>query len=92
MQDKIKNIIITIGFVTSIIGVFIANIIDKDNQISTAERRKLAQLPEISFAQIINGDVIGKWEDYVADQFIARDIFRTIKSIRNINIYIRHIW
>lgn len=87
MQDKIKNIIITIGFVIILIGAFLTNIIAKDKQISTTERRKLAQLPEISFAKIINGDVSKKWEEYVADQFVARDLFRTIKAAWSMNIY-----
>lgn len=87
MQNKIKNIIITIGFVIILIGVFLTNIIAKDKQISTTERRKLAQLPEISFTKIINGDVTKKWEDYVADQFIGRDLFRTIKAVWSMNVY-----
>lgn len=87
MQDKIKNIIVTIGFVVIIIGIFITNIILEDKEISTTERRRLAQLPEISVAKIINGDVTEKWEDYVADQFVARDLFRTIKSAWSINIF-----
>lgn len=87
MQDKTKNIIVTVGFVVIIIGVFLTNIIAKDKQISTTERRKLAQLPEISVAKIISGDVMEKWEDYVADQFVGRDLFRTIKSVWSINVF-----
>lgn len=87
MQDKTKNVIVTIGFVVIIIGVFLTNIIAKDRQISTTERRKLAQLPEMSVAKIISGDVMEKWEDYVADQFVARDLFRTIKSAWSMNIF-----
>lgn len=87
MQDKAKNIIVTVGFVVIIIGVFLTNIIIKDKQISTTERRKLAQLPEIGIAKIISGDVMEKWEDYVADQFVARDLFRTIKSVWSINVF-----
>ena len=87
MQDNTKNKIITIGFILIIIGVFVINIIVDDKQISTTERRKLAQLPEISLSKIISGDVTSKWEDYVADQFVARDLFRTIKSVWSINIF-----
>lgn len=87
MQDKTKNIIVTIGFVAILIGVFIANLVAEDKQISTTERRKLTQLPEISLSKIISGDVMEKWEDYVADQFIARDLFKTIKSAWSINIF-----
>lgn len=87
MQDKLKNIIITIGFVTILIVMFFANIIAKDKQISLTERRKLSQFPKISMSKIINGDVMKKWEDYVADQFVARDLFRTIKSAWSMNVF-----
>lgn len=87
MQDRTKNIVVTIGFIIILIGIFLTNIIVKDKQISTTERRKLAQLPEISVAKIISGDVMEKWEDYVADQFVARDLFRTIKSLWSINVF-----
>lgn len=87
MQDRTKNIVVTIGFIIILIGIFLTNMIVKDKQISTTERRKLAQLPDISVAKIISGDVMEKWEDYVADQFVARDLFRTIKSVWSINVF-----
>ena len=87
MQDRTKNIVVTIGFIIILIWIFLTNMIVKDKQISTTERRKLAQLPEISVAKAISGDVMGKWEDYVADQFVARDLFRTIKSVWSINVF-----
>lgn len=87
MQEKIKNIIVTIGFVGILMGVFLANLIIEDKKISTTERRQLAQLPEISLSKVISGDVMEKWEDYVADQFVVRDLFRTIKSAWSINIF-----
>ena len=87
MQDKIKNIIITIGFIIIILGVFITNIIAKDEKISTTERRKLAQLPKVSMDKIINGDTMEAWDKYVTDQFIGRDLFRTIKSFWSMNVF-----
>lgn len=87
MQDKTKNIIVTIGFFIMLISVFFINIIVKDKEISNTERRRLAQLPEFSIQKLVNGDVIEKWEEYVADQFVARDLFRTIKSVWSMNIF-----
>ena len=55
MQDKTKNIIITIGFVIIIVAIFLINLIAEDKAISTSERRKLAQFPEITFSKILNG-------------------------------------
>ena len=87
MQNKIKNIIISIGFIAIIFIAFIANIIDKDKEISISERRKLAQFPTITISEILNGNVMDKWEKYVEDQFIAREIFRGIKSLWSTKIF-----
>lgn len=87
MQDKTKNIIITIGFVTILILVFSINLISPDKNISTSERRKLAQFPDITIRKIFNGDIISKWEKYAEDQFIGRDLFRSIKSFWSINVF-----
>ena len=87
MQDKIKNKIITIGFVIILALVFVANLIAEDKTISTSERRKLAQFPEISISKILSGDVIDKWEKYVEDQFVGRDLFRGIKAFWSMNIF-----
>ena len=87
MQDKTKNKIITIGFVLILTITFVANLLAKDQMISTSERRKLAQFPEISLKKILNGDVIDKWEKYVEDQFLERDLFRSIKSFWSTKIF-----
>lgn len=87
MQDKTKNKIITIGFVIIIFVVFLINLITPDTLISTSERRKLAQFPEITLAKILNGDVRDRWEKYVEDQFVERDLFRGIKSFWSMKIF-----
>jgi hypothetical protein len=87
MKDKTKNIIIAIGFVVILSAIFFLNLVVEDKTISTSERRKLAQFPEISISKILNGDVVDKWEKYVEDQFIQRDIFRGIKSFWSIKIF-----
>ena len=73
MQNKIKNIVITIGFTAILITMLLANILKKPQEISTTERRKLAQFPKITFAKLLSGDVADKLEKYTTDQFIARD-------------------
>ena len=87
MQDKTKNKIITFGFVLILAIVFLANLLAKDQTISISERRKLAQFPKISVSKILSGDVVDKWEKYVEDQFIERDLFRGIKSFWSMNIF-----
>ena len=89
MQNKVKNMIITFGFSIILISVFLINTISKDQTISTSERRKLAQFPEITIKKILNGDVTEDLEKYVEDQFINRDFFRTIKSFWSTNIFMQ---
>ncbi len=48
---------------------------------SDAERRPLAQVPEITINSILNGKFMGEFEDFTLDQFPLRDTFRTAKSL-----------
>lgn len=81
MNDKLKDIIITIIFLIIILGILIINIIKEDTIISISERRKLATFPKISISGIIDGTVIDKFEDYTMDQMAFRDWFRKLKTM-----------
>ena len=48
---------------------------------SDAERRPLAQAPELTAENLQNGSFMTKFEDYCLDQFPMRDNFRTLKSL-----------
>lgn len=86
MEDKTKNIVITIGFVAILTILFWANILKQNQEISITERRKLAQFPEITLKKLINGEVSNKIEKYTVDQFIGRDTFRSVKSFFSMNL------
>ena len=87
MENKIKNIIITVGFGIIIFAMFIMDLIVKDKTISESERRPLQTFPKITLETIKSGDTMDKFEKYTTDQFALRDTFRTIKSLFNINVY-----
>ena len=87
MQDRTKNIIVTIGFVSLLILVFLTNILTKDKEISVTERRKLAGFPEVSISKLLKGETTGKFESYAVDQFVGRDTYRAIKAFYSTNIY-----
>ncbi len=87
MENKIKNIVITVGFVVIIFVAFIMNLVVKDKTISESERRTLQTFPKITMDTIKSGDAMDKFEKYTTDQFALRDTFRTIKSLFNINVY-----
>ena len=55
------------------------NIIKKDTDISIAERRKLATMPELTTKSLFDGTYFKKFDSYVTDQFVGRDTFRKIK-------------
>lgn len=52
-----------------------------DRDISSAERRPLAQRPEITAESILSGKFMEKFESWSLDQFPLRDGFRTVKSL-----------
>lgn len=49
--------------------------------VSAAERRPLAQFPEVSVNSLLKGGFMEKFEEYTLDQFPLRDNFRTLKSL-----------
>lgn len=87
MQEKTKNIIVTIGFLAILLVVFFTNIMVKDKEISTTERRKLSQFPEINISKIFSGDFAKDFDKYSVDQFIARDSFRSIKAFNSMYVF-----
>lgn len=87
MQEKTKNIIVTVGFLTILLVVFFTNIIIKDKEISKSERRKLSQFPEINISKIFSGDFTKDFDKYSVDQFIARDSFRSIKAFNSMYVF-----
>ena len=87
MQEKIKNNIITYGFVLILIVMFFVNIFTKDKEVSLSERRKLATFPEITISSLLNGNVSSSLEKYTVDQMVLRDNLRSIKAIWNMNIF-----
>ena len=48
---------------------------------SEAERRPLAQMPEITGETLLSGKFMSEFEDYSLDQFPLRDTFRQVKSL-----------
>lgn len=55
--------------------------------ISDAERRPLAQMPEFSAEAVLDGEWMTKFEKYTLDQFPLRDRFRQIKSLTHYYVF-----
>ena len=79
MNDKIKNIVVTLSFLIFISFMLIINLLKKDTILSISERRKLQQFPKISINTLLNGSFFKSFENYTMDQFIQREAFRALK-------------
>jgi len=77
---KIKNFLITLIFVLVIGGFTVAQFALPDKDISSWERRKLQQMPEITVSSLFDGSFMREFEAYLTDQFPLRDSFRTLKA------------
>lgn len=86
MSDKIKNIIVTITFMSIILIILIANIVKEDTLISTSERRKLATFPKLTLSKLFDNSFSDEFEKYTMDQFVKRDEFRKMKTDIEFNI------
>ncbi|MBR5262157.1 MAG: hypothetical protein IKV47_08325, partial [Oscillospiraceae bacterium] len=81
MKNNVKNYI-TIGvFAFVIFALAVMHIVIPDAETSRAERRKLAQLPEITWEGVFSGDYMEELETYLLDQFPLRDGFRGINAV-----------
>ncbi len=56
---------------------------------SMSERRRLAQMPELTTATILDGSFMTKFDDYSLDQFPLRDTFRQIKSLTHYYVLVQ---
>ncbi len=87
MNSKIKNIVISIGFIALIFGYLIVGAVSPDNEISYSERRKLKQFPVLSFETIADGSFFGNFEKYALDQAPFRDSLRTVKALSHFYVF-----
>ena len=61
MNDKTKDIVVTLVFLFTIISLFLINVIIKDTDISIAERRKLSTMPELTTNSLFDGTYFKKF-------------------------------
>lgn len=86
MTEKVKNIVVTVVFISIITALSIINILKKDTDISISERRRLEHFPEFSVSKLFDGTFFTKFDKYTMDQFVQRDEFRRLKIGVEFNI------
>ncbi len=88
MNNKVKEIVLSLIFITFLFTFMIVNILKKDDDISYSERRKLEKLPKITYNSLIDGTYFNTLDKYMTDQFVGRDSFRKIKI--NIDLFTKN--
>ena len=86
-MERKYNCILTTVLCALVLGLMILGILLPDQVRSQSERRSLAKFPEFSMEEIMNGAWFGDFEDYLADQFPAREWFRKAKAWGNYRLF-----
>ncbi len=76
-----KKYILTVFFALCIWGLFLADMLVPTREFSQLENRPLAQSPTFSTRALFSNTYTLKYEEYVNDQFVARDSWITVKSL-----------
>lgn len=87
-QKPLQLLMLTV-LVLCWLSVGLYYLISMPKDYSVAERRKLAAAPVLTFSSIKNGSFLSAAEDYVKDQFPARDIFRSVKTASSLYGFLR---
>lgn len=80
-MDEKRNAYWTVGIICAVILVFaVADLIIGDRVFSETENRVLASKPEFSAKELFWGNYTEDYEEYITDQFVARDKWIGIKT------------
>ena len=66
-------------FILLLFLVMIINVIVPDREKSELENRSLESRPRFNLTTILSGDFMEQWEQYLSDQFVGRDTWRSLK-------------
>lgn len=78
-KKRIQEPLIGIVFILILFLFLIVNIIVPDRKKSEQENRMLATRPDFRISSLTSGDYTEKFEDYMTDQFVGRDMWRKLK-------------
>lgn len=80
-MDEKKNAILTIGILCGMLFIFaVADFVNADRDFSENENRVLASRPALSRDNLLFGNYMEAYEEYVEDQFISRDKWLAIRA------------
>lgn len=78
-QRKVQEQLVGIIFILTLFLFLIINVIVPDREKSVQENRMLATKPKFLLSSLISGDYDEKFEAYMDDQFVGRDMWRKLK-------------
>ena len=78
-QRKVQEKLVGIIFILTLFLFLIINVIVPDREKSVQEKRMLATKPKFRLSSLISGDYDEKFEAYMDDQFVGRDMWRKLK-------------
>ena len=78
-QRKVQEKLVGIIFILTLFLFLIINVIVPDREKSVQENRVLATKPKFRLSSLISGDYDEKFEAYMDDQFVGRDMWRKLK-------------
>ena len=78
-QRKVQEKLVGIIFILTLFLFLIINVIVPDREKSVQENRMLATKPKFRLSSLISGDYDEKFEAYMDDQFVGRDVWRKLK-------------
>lgn len=78
-QRKVQEKLVGIIFILTLFLFLIINVIVPDREKSVQENRMLATKPKFRLSSLISGDYDKKFEAYMDDQFVGRDMWRKLK-------------
>lgn len=78
-QRKVQEKLVGIIFILTLFLFLIINVIVPDREKSVQENRMLVTNPKFRLSSLISGDYDEKFEAYMDDQFVGRDMWRKLK-------------
>ena len=78
-QRKVQEQLVGIIFILILFLFLIINVIVPDREKSVQENRMLVTKPKFRLSSLISGDYDEKFEAYMDDQFVGRDMWRKLK-------------
>lgn len=86
MKKKLNKTIALCIFCSIYFSVSLFNVCKSDVELSLSERRVLASAPTLSVKNMLSTQYMKQFETYAMDQFICRDMYRSLKSFFHLYI------